>query len=67
MAFTTTDRDNLKAAIARGVRKVKMGDEEVEYQSLSDMRAALRMIEAELGGVKEGALSIGYPVMSRGL
>jgi len=49
MAFSEADKDAFKAAIAKGVKKLKMGGEEVEYNSFGEMRAALRMIEAEIG------------------
>lgn len=55
MAWTTAERDELKSAIAKGARRVKFADREVEYRSLEEMRQTLAMIEAELGaadGVK---------------
>lgn len=39
----------LKAAKARGVRKVTMGSESVEYASQKEMNAAIADLEAELG------------------
>lgn len=39
----------LKSAKARGVRKVTMGSESVEYASQKEMNAAIADIEAELG------------------
>lgn len=67
MAYSETDRSALKSAIARGVRRVKMNGEEVEYNSLSDMRAALRVIESELDSTSASAVSVSYPKTSRGL
>jgi hypothetical protein len=49
MAWTQTDADNLKAAIAKGERSVSFADRTVTYRSVSEMREALSMIEAELG------------------
>lgn len=66
MAFTTDERDRLKAAIARGVRTVTLNGETVQYNSLSDMKKALRMIEAELNGGETGAVTV-YPKTTRGL
>ncbi len=52
MAYTQTDLNNLKAAIATGARRVKFGagpdSREVEYRSLADMIATKNLIEAEL-------------------
>lgn len=50
MAFTQSDLDALRAAMAKGVRKVKMGDEEVEYRSLRDMERMEARIVSELSG-----------------
>lgn len=53
MAFTLDDIATLKRAIATGARKVvyrSSGEErEVIYRDLSEMRAALDMMEDELG------------------
>lgn len=42
----------LKAAKARGVRKLTMGGESVEYSSQKEMNAAIADLEAELGVVR---------------
>lgn len=48
MAFTTADADALKSAIASGVRDVQYSDgSRVQYRSLSEMKEALAMIQAE--------------------
>lgn len=71
MAFTQADADSLRAAIARGARRVRINGEEVEYNTFPDMRAALRMIEDELsgaaGGPGPGAFVVTYPKTGRGL
>lgn len=67
MAWTQSDIDALKAAIARGVKVVQMGSERVEYASLSEMRAALSMMEAEVAGTSRSAMTVVYPTTSRGL
>ena len=68
MAFEQSDIDNLKAAIARGVRKVRINGEEVEYNSFDDMRRALRMMEAEVNATPRGGrFKVTYPKTSRGL
>lgn len=49
MAWTTTDLDALKSAYARGVRSVTLPSGlRTEYASLSDLRQAIKDIEAEL-------------------
>lgn len=67
MAFTETDRDALKAAIAKGARRVRIGAEEVEYRSLAEMRQVLAMIEDELSGTSSNAVTPVYPYTTRGL
>lgn len=55
MAWTTTDRDALKKAIAQGAQRVRFGDRDVEYRSLEEMRQTLALIDAEIdtaAGVK---------------
>jgi hypothetical protein len=46
VAWTQTDIDLLKAAIARGVKRVQYADREVEYPSLKEMRELLAEMEA---------------------
>lgn len=46
---TMAEHEALSKAINSGVRKVVYSDRTVEYQSTSDMLAALAKIEAELG------------------
>ena len=67
MAWTQTDIDTLKAAIARGVRRVRINGEEVEYQSLKEMRQALEMMESEVAGANRKTMQVVYPTTSRGL
>lgn len=49
MAYTQADLDALRRSIAKGVRKVRMGEEEVEFRSLSEMERVERRIQGELG------------------
>jgi hypothetical protein len=67
MAFSQTDVDALKAAIAKGVSRVRIDGEEVQYNTFSDMRAALRMMEAELAGSASATPRVVYPKTTRGL
>ncbi len=49
MAYTQTDADALKEAIATGALDVQYADgSRVTYRSLADMRTILGMIEAEV-------------------
>lgn len=55
MAFTQTDIDTLKAAIASGALSVRYADgREVTYRSLKEMRETLNMMSAEVGGSSSG-------------
>lgn len=67
MAFTQTDADTLRRAIASGARTLKLNGEEVTYGSLAELRAALAMVEAELTGMSQSAVRVIYPRTSRGL
>lgn len=48
MPYTTADLDALRAALARGERRVTFGDKTVEYRSIEELEAAIRHVEAEL-------------------
>lgn len=49
MAFTTTDRDALKAALATGSLRVDYPDGGgVTYRNLGEMRELLRMMDDEI-------------------
>jgi len=52
MAWTQSDIDTLKAAIATGAKKVTFGagpdKREVEYRSLAEMEETLRKMEVEV-------------------
>lgn len=48
MAWTTTDRDALKDAIASGATTVRYNDRQVTYRSLAEMRETLGMIESDI-------------------
>lgn len=63
--------DALKAAMARGVRKLRMNGEEVEYASMQEMRMVLNDLQGEMaalnGGTSRAAMVPLYPTTSRGL
>lgn len=48
MAWTQTDIDAMKAAIGKGIRRVTYTDKTVEYQDMSSMIRALKLMEAEV-------------------
>ncbi|MBV6795032.1 phage head-tail joining protein [Xanthomonas euvesicatoria] len=48
MAYTTTQLDALKRALATGERRVSFGDKTVEYRSIEELQIAIRTVEAEL-------------------
>lgn len=51
MAWTQSDADALKAAIATGARDVTYSDgSRVVYRSLDEMRQVLAMIQGEVAG-----------------
>lgn len=51
MAWTQTDADTLKAAIASATKDVTYSDgSRVVYRSFAEMRQILAMIEAEVAG-----------------
>ncbi|WP_146592329.1 phage head-tail joining protein [Puniceibacterium confluentis] len=67
MAYSQTDIDALKAAVAKGVTRLRMNGEEVQYGSLAEMRRQIRVMEDELAGANSGAITVSYPHTSRGL
>lgn len=48
MAWNQTDIDALKGAIKTGIRRVTFTDRTVEYQDMTAMIRALRIMEAEV-------------------
>ncbi len=69
LTFTTTDLDNLKAALVSGASKVQIGDRTVEYRSQKDLLAAIQMVQNYLDGVStdvDDNPNIVRPTYSRG-
>lgn len=54
MAWSQSDIDTLKAAMAKGVKRVRYSSGEVEYQSVSEMMDLLRTMERELNADSSG-------------
>jgi hypothetical protein len=50
VAWTQSDVDAMKAAIASGVRSVSFSDRTVTYHSLDEMLKALALMTAEVQG-----------------
>jgi hypothetical protein len=67
MAYTQSDIDALRSALAKGIRRARLNGEEVEFNSPSEMRRQLREMEAELSGVSIGQPTVSYARTSRGL
>lgn len=67
MAYSQEQVDALKSAVARGVTRLRMNGEEVQYGSLAEMRRQIAVMESELAGSVTPGLSFGYPKTLRGL
>lgn len=52
--YTQDDLNNLQKAYARGVLKVREGNDWVEYHSMAQMRQAIVDIKAELAAQSTG-------------
>jgi len=48
MAYTTSQLEALKHALATGERRVSFGDKMVEYRSIDELQAAIRAVESEI-------------------
>lgn len=59
MAWTQTDIDKLKKAMAGGIRKVQYTSGSVEYQSVAEMREVLQMMEREVSGAQKIRRTVG--------
>lgn len=60
MSYSQDDITALKSALAKGATRVKVGDEEVQFRSLSELRQLLRDMEAEVSGASAASRQI-YP------
>jgi len=54
-SWTLADVEQLRSAIAQGVKRVEYQDKAVTYHSLDEMMRALRMMEEALGLKKKSA------------
>ena len=68
MAWTQTDVDALKAAIATGVLTVEYSDRRITYQTTSEMLQALSVMQQEVTLTETGATSrTRYAATSKGV
>lgn len=68
MAFTQTDIDALKAAIAagRGARSIAFSDQTVTFHSVAEMVTLLRLMEADVA-TTAGTPRTRYGVVNKGV
>lgn len=50
MSYTQNDIDQLQAAIAKGVSQARLGEEQVTFRSLAEMRSTLAEMKAAVNG-----------------
>ncbi|RVD09570.1 MAG: hypothetical protein EOS73_29400 [Mesorhizobium sp.] len=60
MAWTQTDIDNIKKAMASGVLTTKHGETMLTFRSMSEMERVLARMEAEVKGSTSGAMFTEY-------
>lgn len=58
MAYSEADLAALQAAIAKGVREVRMDGEMVEYRSLEEMLRLEAKLKRELTGARRGRKAV---------
>ena len=68
MAWTQTDIDLLKAAIAegRGARTIAFGDQSITFHSVAEMREILRMMQADVSSASSTPRTR-YGVVNKGV
>lgn len=67
MAYTQAQVDALKALAAKGVLRGRVGGEEVQFQSLGELRRQIKVMEDEIAGGAAGAMTVSYAKATRGL
>jgi hypothetical protein len=50
VSYTQTDIDALRKAIAKGVSQARVGEEQITFRSLAEMRSTLAEMEATVNG-----------------
>ncbi|WP_024892212.1 phage head-tail joining protein [Luteimonas huabeiensis] len=48
MAYTEAHLEALQAALAKGEKRVSLGDKTVEYRSIEELQAAIRAVKRDL-------------------
>ena len=48
MAYTEAQLQTLRDALANGVRRVRFGDQEIEYRTVEELKAAITAAELEV-------------------
>lgn len=66
MAYTQTQLDALKNAVAKGVKSISYDGHSVTYNSLNEMRQVIKMMEREMG-LRTGGLQVATPQFDRGI
>lgn len=65
MAFTQSDIDVLKKAVASGVSSVRFADgRQVDYRSVADLKEALALAQADIASTS-GVSSVSYASFSK--
>lgn len=54
MAYTQSDLEALKRAMAGGYRVVRYGDKTVEFRDVKDLERQIEIVEAELAATRPG-------------
>ena len=65
MAFTSADLVNIDAAIATGQRRVRLGNREIEYQSMEQMLKARDKIQLEINKADNALNNVTRPASYR--
>lgn len=66
MAFTQSDVDKIKAAIASGTDQVSYSDgRSIRYRSVADLEKALALATAEVSQTAGTATTVSYPSYSK--
>jgi len=57
MAYTETQLEALREALATGTRRVSYGDKTLEYRSVEELQVAIREVEAALARGKSAPVA----------
>ena len=65
MAFTQSDLDNIDQAIASGQLRVRVGDRDITYRSIAELRKARAIIAQSMSN--RPTFGTSYPKTSKGI